>query len=368
VATTTAESSPTIEHDGLLWKPKPGATATAEEFVAARTLMMAIHRDARWNPWVSEDRAAELAAAMDTFGEWTRAEPGFRQKTSRQVDAWMARMDREFKTKQERRERRYERNQKQYDAAREQARLALLEDEAYEQRLTSELEGYRSGQTFPGMPAARRQADIADLEAKLIACQQRLAELRHAVGNPEKVVDDLGRMPQDRRELNLWRYSSRREQEVHRLRSSTADKAAALAASNDKAERAEIRRKLRDEQSELDRWLSVAPLTPDDMCSECDTPMADHVWRLTRFTGPCPAWPRWAARVREARQMFFKMVEASKPSAPPPPPKPQPLAVVPSGLPIAEVMARLAEIQQEFSDAVIRRGRANRWEAWPAES
>ena len=91
MATKTGATATVIEHDGKLWKPKPGATATAEEFVAARTLMVEIHRDARWNPWVSDDRAAELEAAMETFEQWTRAEPGFRPKTERQVDAWMAR-------------------------------------------------------------------------------------------------------------------------------------------------------------------------------------------------------------------------------------------------------------------------------------
>jgi hypothetical protein len=51
-------------------------------------------------------------------------------------------------------------------------------------------------------------------------------------------------------------------------------------------------------------------------------------------------------------------------TAPPPKPKPQPLAVVPSGLPIAEVVAKLSELEEQFPDAEVRRGRANRWEVW----
>ena len=39
--------------------------------------------------------------------------------------------------------------------------------------------------------------------------------------------------------------------------------------------------------------------------------------------------------------------------------------VIPSRLPIAEVMARLAEVQAEHPDAEVRRGSANRWEIWP---
>lgn len=49
---------------------------------------------------------------------------------------------------------------------------------------------------------------------------------------------------------------------------------------------------------------------------------------------------------------------------PPAEPKPQPLAIVPSGLPIADVVAKLTELQQQFPDAEVRRGRANRWELW----
>ena len=70
--------------------------------------------------------------------------------------------------------------------------------------------------------------------------------------------------------------------------------------------------------------------------------------------------------MREARQMlesFAKRREAE--AAPPPQPKPRPLAVVPSGLPIAEVVTKLTELQAQFPDAEVRRCRANRWELWP---
>jgi hypothetical protein len=49
--------------------------------------------------------------------------------------------------------------------------------------------------------------------------------------------------------------------------------------------------------------------------------------------------------------------------AEPPPPKPEPLAVIASGLPIAKVMRQLADIQARYPDARVRRG--NRWEIWP---
>jgi hypothetical protein len=52
----------------------------------------------------------------------------------------------------------------------------------------------------------------------------------------------------------------------------------------------------------------------------------------------------------------------------PQPPKPTPIAVLPSGLPIAEVIQRLTAIQQDHPDAEVRRGRADRWEIWPAKT
>jgi hypothetical protein len=66
-----------IEVDGLLWKPKSGATSSGEQFSRARSLLLEIHRDASWNPWVEEDRTQENQQATAVFEQWTRAEPGF---------------------------------------------------------------------------------------------------------------------------------------------------------------------------------------------------------------------------------------------------------------------------------------------------
>jgi hypothetical protein len=50
-----------IEVDGLLWKPKSGATSSGEQFSRARSLLLEIHRHASWNPWVEEDRTQEYS-------------------------------------------------------------------------------------------------------------------------------------------------------------------------------------------------------------------------------------------------------------------------------------------------------------------
>ena len=88
-------------------------------------------------------------------------------------------------------------------------------------------------------------------------------------------------------------------------------------------------------------------LESEDMCADCATPWAKHGWVTPAADGPCPAWPGWAARLQKVRQMFEDMVrrnEVSK-AATPPPPKPEPVAVIPSGLPIGEVVERLQFLQ-----------------------
>ncbi|MEO6700546.1 MAG: hypothetical protein ABI140_18365, partial [Jatrophihabitantaceae bacterium] len=310
---TTAPEPTVVEHDGLHWKPKSGATATAEEFVAARTRILQLQLDSHWNPWVMDDHVADWDAAVEVFEQWTRAEPEFRPKTSWQVDAWMARMDREFEAKQKRQDREHERNKMRYDPQREEARLSLLEDQAYEQYLLHQLEDYRSGRYGWGLPTEKREAEIAELEDKLATCRARIEQLTPPVGDPEEVVDRQGWRPCDRRELNLSMYRFDREREVRALRAAIVEHEAALKATKDKAERGETRPKLQDARSKLDGWLAVPPLTADDMCPECARPLANHGWRLTHWDGPCAAWPRHAAHIREVREMFFKMVERSKP-------------------------------------------------------
>jgi hypothetical protein len=45
-ASTDVIPADAIEHDGMLWKPRREATASAEEFITARTLFIELHNDA----------------------------------------------------------------------------------------------------------------------------------------------------------------------------------------------------------------------------------------------------------------------------------------------------------------------------------
>ena len=108
-------------------------------------------------------------------------------------------------------------------------------------------------------------------------------------------------------------------------------------------------------------------LEADDMCADCPTPATKHGWASPPAERPCSAWPGWGAKLRQTWKMLDGMAaqnEARKAEATPQPQKPEPLAVIPSGRLIAEVVQQLQELQQKFPDAEVRRGRANRWELW----
>ena len=59
---------------------------------------------------------------------------------------------------------------------------------------------------------------------------------------------------------------------------------------------------------------------------------------MGRVDGPCPAWPWWREWVEEARRQILALAEHK---GEPPVAVRRPIAVIDSGLPIEEVIARL---------------------------
>lgn len=214
------------------------------------------------------------------------------------------------------------------------------------------------------MPESKRAADIEQLDTRITTLQRDLAALRDLVDDLETVVDKHGYLPADRREISRIGFMLWREREVRRLRESVADLGERLAVKGlGKAERAELRRKFNADRGELDKFLGVPPQSAADMCSECERPLSWHGY--SRSSGqpwgvvPCPACPDWAQRIQKARDMLIGLAAERHTSAPEPP---KPLAVIPSGLPIAEVLKCLAEIQTKHPYAEVRRGARNKWE------
>lgn len=349
----------------MVWRPKRGATSSAEEFTSARTLFIALHNEARWNPWVLEDRAAEVDSAKAVMEQWTRAEPNFRRPTAKRFEARMARWDRDDSAKRAKVAARRERDRARYDPDRENARLVLLEDESRLQYELREVAALRDHSGFPAMTEARRGEEVAEIETRVAWLRADIDRLTTLVGDREQVVDEQGWLPQDRRELVLSIYSSRRCVEVHRIRPSIPELTVFLTNAESATERAERRGRLKAATGRFEKLLAIPELTAADMCSECATPASSHGWSTPPSDGPCPAWPRWAARVKEARQMLDSFARPSRTAESPMESMPKPLAVIPSRLPISDIVTRLAEIQQAYPDAEVRRGSANRWEIWP---
>lgn len=354
-----------IEHDGMLWKPKPGATTTAQEFIDARTTMIAIHKDSVWNPWGRDDRADELEHAQRQFGEWTRAEPDFKPMTLAQWRARERRLDAKSKEQHEEQERERDERRAHYAPAREADRLALLELENGQRRCQREHDGLVDRTLFPAMDDVRRAAKVEECAVQLLRYQAEVTTLRDRVGDPETVVDEHGWLPSERREFARTMFSIRRQSEVKELRDKVRDLAGTLAATKGREPRAQVRDELAKASRRLELWLAVPPVADQEMCSECYSLNEWHEsGTLGDLHGPCPSWPRWSARLEKVREMLLSFDKDQKPEPPPPPP-PQPIATLKSGLPIGDVIARLTELQVQYPDAEVRRGRANRWEIWP---
>jgi hypothetical protein len=356
---TKTQAEDVIEHDGHLWKPKRGATTTAEEFIAARTAFREICQDSQWNPWIRDDRQAEYEQAIAVMDQWRRAEPGHRMLTTRQIEARWAKEDRQREQARTKLKKEHEDRKALYNEDRANARLALIEQRSRLQHEKSEIAGYRDGSRFPGMEPTRRQTDIEQLEQSITRRLSEIERLAPIVGDPETVIDQNGWLPKERRDAMLLHYRFDRERTVRQLREQIPE----LMATGERKDRIQADLK----RHRLEKLLAVPPLSADDMCSDCATPIAEHGWVTPPFDGPCPAWPGWGARLRRAWEIIEAGAREAAAHSEPPQPKPQPLATIPSGLPIAEITKRLQDLQTEFPDAEVRRGRANRWELWPRE-
>ncbi|MFK0042419.1 hypothetical protein ACIQTW_21495 [Paenarthrobacter sp. NPDC090517] len=364
---TSCQPEQVYELEGMLVAQRPGATSTFEEYAAARATLIHINNDAQWNPWVHDDRASEKHSALLVMEQWQRAEPGFRQLTVPEMEEWLDEVGRRSEEKHAAAAIRQEQDKKRYDPEREQARLSLLEQESILSHQHEEMVELQTGR-YPSMSEDRRAVKIAELGRATNDRETHITALASIVEDREDVVDKYGRLPRDRREANLLRYRLHRENKVRELRARIPELKDATAKSEDRTERTRLQRELQATESNLETILSVPQLTRDDMCSECAQPASHHGWVSPPYVGPCPAWPVWAERLKHARALLFTATERPKAKRELDQLKPRPIAVLPSGLPIAEVITKLSELQNKHPDAIVKRGRANRWEIWPVDT
>ena len=365
-------SAVSIELDGELWEPVPGAAVTVSEFIAARSLIQEIHRSLWWNPWWMAERRAEYDAAWEVCGQWTCAEPGMPGKTVAEYEAELehklAETEAQAAAKEQQAERDRAERAARYHPGRAQARLALLEEQGMLADKVRERDEFTSRDPFPGMDARQRSNHLAALEAAIAARQRAVDELAAAAGDPETVCDELGWLPAERRELSLRLFKERRWAEIQQLRTRIPARQAELKTLTGRDERTKLRQALRTDAARLATLEAIAPMQAGDMCPECADP-AQHTpevtYDLTDLSstgGPCPAWPQWAHKVDMVRRALR---EPPARPAEPPAPRPRPSAVIAAGLPIEDLIAKLDAIRAEHPGAQIRQGKRNRLEIWP---
>ena len=238
---TTGLPEGVVEHDGLLWKPRRGATTTADEFIAARTLFIELNDDAMWNAWVWDERKDEIDRSAKVMGTWQRAEPSQRQLTLKEWEAQQARRERARERERAKQEKLRESRKPTHDPERAEARLSLLEHQSrvvYEQ---AELEGFRDGTKFPAMAAEKREVEIDKLEETIERHRAEIDRLAAVVGEPEDVIDEEGWLPRERREVMLLHYKYDRERDVRRLKEELPDLKLAVKDEPDRSERSRCR-------------------------------------------------------------------------------------------------------------------------------
>lgn len=283
------------------------------------------------------------------------------------MGARMAAITRKSNTESKAREERWERDKDRYAPEREKARWALLEREAHQPRKLEELDQLRAGARFPGMPAEKRAHEVAELETSLQKNAAEIARLSVIVGDPEDVVDEYGHLPRDRRTWNVVEYRYRRIKHVGELRQSIAAQQEKVAATRDRSEKSTLKLHLSFDERRLGALLAVPRLQVEQMCADCYTPTFQHTSGGDVYESrPCPPWPMHAARMERVWEILRSASERRQEQTPEPP-KPQPLATLPGNLAIGEIIERLKELQEKYPDAVVKRGRSNRWELWPAE-
>ncbi|RJQ10190.1 MAG: hypothetical protein C4558_05190 [Dehalococcoidia bacterium] len=352
-----------------MWKPRPGATASGDEFIAARALFASLHEEALWNPWVLDDRASEIEQAKAVMEQWTRAEPRLKQMTRKELKQLLAREREEFAAQQTEANSRREIRRALYDPQRDQARLALLEQEAWLTMQQCDRQQLLDGTGFPAMQADRRAIAVKECDTAIARIRPLVDRTRAEIGDPETVIDQQGWLPAERRERSLSRFSWERREAIRQLRVEVVALEGAFPDIRGRKERADARRALAEQQARLDEWVAIPALTSEQMCSECQRPAAWHLTGLLTAIGwqaPCLAWPYWSDRIRQAREMLLDRARRSDPIEAPRA-RPQPLAKVPSGIPISEVVSMLTELQAQHPDAEVRRAKDNGWELWSSD-
>ncbi|MEH1129428.1 hypothetical protein [Micromonospora sp. CPCC 206061] len=355
--------------NGVTWTRRPGMTSTAEQLLQALSDLTGIYSDParQWNWWQEGRRDQEYDLVLQVVSEWDKYGPR-RGSADEKTAPRHAEPDTFGKDLDEDTRRGPDLVVEGYDENRERLRLRLL-------RTQSDVAFF--GHVLQ-TPASSAQRD--DAEHRLNASRAAAAGLLDQLGDPEQVIDRHGRLPAERREMNLqshmqyWRHPT--------LRSWTTT-----------------------QRRRFNALLAMPLPDPAAMCSECQAPSAWHDYDISlRLFQPPPApgtqagqlaqlipgwWQRcpacttyrvghqWGGQYalpdfsydqwRAMLPPLLRTIFTPSPPRPRPAPRPQPkpLAVIPSG-PITEVRKRLEQAETRYPTAHVRPGSTDGWEVWPA--
>lgn len=366
---TSARPVTVTAPNGVVWTRKPEADSTPEQFLAVLEAFLSMRSvSASWN-WWREGQAKQERHRIEqiVFGWDNGAPPSTEEEGEAFAANYMKELDANLARTRGNRQRRATR---QHDPERANCRLQVLRLESDAAFLTH----------VASKPKTLAQKTVAQQRA--LSALEKAVGLRETIGRDlERIIDVHGFTPAERREhhlrshLDYWRHP--------RLRDWS-----------------------RSDNRRFNALLAMPPLTPADMCSECQAPAAWHDYDISlRLFHPAPhagsqaeaiarTMPGWWERCpactaykiehvwggkgtlpgfdgEQYLAMLPSLLNAVSGPAPERKPKPsaspklKPMAVIPGGLPVDEVLVRLAEAQKRYPDAEVRRGSGNGWELWP---
>jgi hypothetical protein len=355
--------------NGVTWTRQPGGTSSKAQLLDALSISTRMNTDVAllWNWWEEDRHDREHDRVWGVLREWDNGAPR-RKQSDEEVEAfvrnWQEESDRRFAEERAHREHLVATS---YDEARANSRLQLLRTEADAAFFQHVIEAPAS--------SAQRQA----AERRLEKSQAAASTLRNKVGEPDDVLDEQGYLPAERRSLNLsshmryWRYDALRLLHKHDRRRFTTLLGMPVPDASDLCSECQAPAQWHEYDLSLclfkpsppagSKAETLARLMPGwwERCSACTAYRIEHVWggehALPDFTGE-----QWRVMLPPVPRAVFAPDSPKKRKSPAP--KPQPLATVPAG-PIADVTARLAELQAQYPTAEVRQGSRGQWELWP---
>lgn len=354
--------------NGVIWTRQPGGTSTGAQLLEALSLFGRMNTDVAllWNWWEEGRHKRENDRVWGIVEEWDNGAPGS-EDDEEDLETfqrrWREEADRKIEVEKQRRADLVARS---YDKERVNARLRLLRKEADAAFFQHVIDA----------PATAGQRE--DAERRLEESRAEAKDLRQQVGEPDDIVDEKGYLPAERRKRNLdqhmryWRYPMLRElQKQDRRRFKVLlgmpapDVTRMCSECQAPAEWHEYDlslRLFRSQPAPGSTAETLGRLMPGllERCPACTAYQIGHVWggkhALPDFTGD-----QWCAMLPPMLRAIFAPDSVKKKAVPP---KPKPLATVPPG-PIADVMAKLQELQAKYPTAEVRQGARGRWELWP---